>query len=135
MSVVIGTIVLRCLHYAVSIGAEDVVMGDGPSTWIATLVLLGDGMRVECSGKLREDELPGLAAQLEDLLGGKRTSASLASADGTLYVSFERRSDNELAVALRLLRDPARGVIAVTETLAGRAAVEDFAARAKRFPY
>lgn len=132
----IGSIVLRAAGILLSIGAEDLEVRDrAPSRWSVKLVVAGEGMRIESHGVLREDELPALSRDIDALVAGMRTAASLATEDGTLYLTFGRRGSNEASISIRLLRDRARGVYSVVETRAARADVEDFSRRAAKFPY
>jgi hypothetical protein len=132
---VIGTIVLRCVHYALALAADDVETGNGPTYWRIHVVLLGDGMRVEGRARFAEKEMANLGAALEELLAGKRTIASLHSEDKAVYLSFDRRTDTEFGVAIRMMREAERGVYSAAETRTPRSQIEDFAARSKRFPY
>lgn len=130
----IGSIVLRGNGMVLAIGAEDLEVGT-PSRWRVKIVLAGEGMRVETPGTLLEDELPALGRDIEALMVGDRTAAKLASHDGTLFVSIERRSEAEARIAIRILRDRATGLYSVVETLAARRDVEELAQRARKFPY
>lgn len=137
----IGNLVLRTAEHAIAIGALDLELpaSDGEegarSRWRVKIVLLSEGMRVESTAMLAEEELPALGAELEELVAGRRTRASLASQDGSLYLALEARSESELGIALRILRDRERGVISVVESRIARAHAADVAGAARRFPY
>lgn len=132
----IGSIVLRGNGILVAIGAEDLdVATRGPSCWRVKIVLAGEGMRIETPGTLGEDELPALARDIDALFAGGRTAATFASADGTLFLSFDRRSEAEAGIMIRIVRDRSSGLYSSVETLAPRRDVEDFARRALKFPH
>jgi hypothetical protein len=133
---VIGSIVLHAATHAIAIGALDLELREGDSSrWICKVMLLGEGMRIEADARLAEGELPAFGAELGELASGQRDKASLASEDGALYLAFEARSESELTIAVRLLRDRAHRVISVLETRMARADAYDVAAAMRRFPY
>lgn len=129
----IGSFVFRCAHYALALGAEDLdVREDQASLVHVRLALVGDGMRIETRGILRDEELRAFAGQLRELLERKRTQAAMQSEDGSLYLALERSSEQELRVAIRLRRDE---VISSAESYTGTAQAVDLAAGAAKFPF
>lgn len=132
----IGTIELRCAHYVLAIGAEDLVLGDdGTHAWRVLVALLSDGTRVLARGQLGEKELAGLGAGVSELLRGERAAVSFLSEDGTLYLALERRRGAELGLGVRLVTDHARGAYSCAETRVSKASAADFAREAHDFPY
>ncbi|MDQ3038008.1 MAG: hypothetical protein M3Y87_36775 [Myxococcota bacterium] len=132
----IGSIVLRGAGVVLAMGAEDLEVREGsPSRWSVKVGIAGDGLRIHAQGVLREDELPSLARDIDALVAGMRTAASLATEDGTLYLTIDRRGSDEAGVSIRLLRDRTTRAYSVVETRATRADIEDFARRAAKFPY
>lgn len=130
----IGSLVLRTEHQAIAIGALDIELREGASSrWRTKIVLLSEGMRIESAAMLDEEEMPALGAQLEELVAGRRTAATLASADGSLYLAFEARSESELGIVIRMRREG--GVISVAESRIARAHAGEVAAAARAFPY
>lgn len=130
----IGTLVIRTAHQAIAIGALDIELREGStSRWRTKIVLLSDGMRIESAATLDEEEIPALGAQLDELVRGQRSAASLASADGSLYLAFEAHSESELVIVIRMLREG--GVISVAESRITRAHAGELASAARRFPY
>jgi hypothetical protein len=136
----IGSLELRTAHYLLALGAEDLELGDPSasgvaSRWRAVVALVGDSTRVLARGHLGEREIPALGEKLSELLRGGRTAVSFSSEDGMVHLAFERRSPDELGMAVRLVSDPARGAYSSAETRVARAGVEDFAHAAAKFPY
>lgn len=132
----IGTIELRCAHYVLAIGAEDLELGpDGANAWRALFALLSDGTRVLARGVLAEREIAELGERIDDLLRGERAAVSYQTADGTFYFALERRRGDELGLSVRLVSDHARGAYSCAETRVSRARVADFAREARDFPY
>lgn len=132
----IGTIELRCAHYVLAIGAEDLLLADdGANAWKVLVALLSDGTRVLARGVLGEKELAGLGAQISELLRGERAGVSFLSADQTLYFALERRRGDELGLSVRLVSDPDRGGYSCAESRVSRARAADFAREADDFPY
>jgi len=132
----IGTIELRCAHYVLAIGAEDLELADdGTNAWKALFALLSDGTRVLARGVLGEKELAELGERVEGLLRGERTSVAFQSADGTFYFALERRRGSELGLDVRLVSDHARGAYSCAESRVSRARIADFARETRSFPY
>lgn len=130
----IGSLVLRTEHQAIAIGALDLELREGASSrWRTKIVMLSEGMRIESAAMLAEEEIPALGAQLEELAQGRRSAASLASEDGSLYLAFEAHSESQLVIVVRMLREG--GVLSVAESRIARAHAGDLAAAARRFPY
>lgn len=127
---------LRGAGLVLAIGAEDLEVREGaPSRWRVKIVLAGEGMRLETRGTLSETELPAFARDIDALVAGTRTAASLASEDGVVFVTIDRRGDVEAGIAIRVVRDVATGAYSVVEVRGARADAEDFARRAHKFPY
>ncbi|UJR84781.1 hypothetical protein [Sandaracinus amylolyticus] len=132
----IGAIELRCAHYLLAVGAEDLELhDDGTSTWRALFALLADGTRVIVRGSLGEREIAELGTRIDELLRGERAAVSFLTGDGTLYVALERRKGDELGLFVRLVSDASRGAYSCAETRASRARVAQLARDALGFPY
>lgn len=132
----IGTIELRCTHYVLAIGAEDLELADdGTNAWKALFALLSDGTRVLARGRLGEKEMAELGQRVDELLRGERAAVSYLTTDATFYFALERRRGDELGLSVRLVSDPVRGAYSCAETRVSKARVADFAREARDFPY
>lgn len=132
----IGSLVVRCAHFVVAIGAEDLEVREGaPSRWSIAIALAGDGMRIRQLATLDDRELPALARELEALQEGRRSAAHLVSKDGTLRLTFARGPEKDFIVAVWIRRDAATGLYSTAESHVSPSALDDVARRASRFPY
>lgn len=131
----IGATAIRSAHFVFAVAAQDVELREGLSRFRTRLVLACEGCRIEASGVLGDQEFPGLARELRDLLSGARTAASLVAEDGSFRLFVERRAHDELAVCVWLRRDPVSGLYSATESVTSSDEVAAVADSARAFPY
>ena len=134
----VGGARIACEAFLLEILAED-LEGDALGTWEeskwACLVRVDTQQYfLEQKTVLREPAVRDLGRELLELLAGRLTELELMSMDGAFYVSFGATTEREiLRVSGRMQRDGA--AMSVFESIASRAALEEFADQMRRFPY